>query len=120
MTRIDITSQYGKAAPRVRLHLRNRYLVRTLVSWVNGLGVAQTHFGCFGQEIGEPTTTLTFRDARGTRVARGVQPGDGRFGACNPFRLAVNGKWTPRLTLGDLLARIEQRLHADFSPPVPA
>jgi hypothetical protein len=86
---------------------------------MNGLGVDQNHFGCFGSVVGEPTITLTFRDAQGKRIAQGVLPGDGRFGPCNPFRLAVNGKRTPKLVLGDVLHRIQQRLHADFSPPVP-
>lgn len=118
--RIDITSRYEKDAPRVRLHVRSRYLVGAIVSWMNGLGVIYPrNVFCLGEHIGEPTITLTFRDVQGTAVARGVLPGDGRYGPCNPFALTVNGKRTPRLAIGDLLRRIEQRLNADFSPPVP-
>ncbi len=118
--RIDITSRYGTKPPTVRLHLRSRYLVGTLVSWMNGLGLAP-HLRCFalGETIGEPTIALTFRDARGRVIARGVLPGDNRYDSCNPFVLTVHGRQTPRLAIGDLIRRIEQHLNADLSPPLP-
>lgn len=115
--RIDITSRYGTAAPSVTLHVRNRDRVRSLVAWINGLGVTQGHFFCAGASFGEPVTTLTFRDARGKPVARGVVDSNGTSG-CRPFSLTVNGRRTPPLTIGDLIPRVEHLLNADFSPPL--
>lgn len=116
--RIDITGRYGSAAPSVRIDVHSRYLVRSLVSWMNGIGVTQGHFMCAGEGFGMPITTLTFRDGRGRLVARGVFDSNGPNG-CKPFSLTVNGQPTPPLTAGDLLQRIEQLLNADFSPPLP-
>ena len=110
--RIGITSRYQTNRPAVRLHVRNRYDVASLVSWINGLSVAPQVI-CFGGTFGEPTITLTFRDASGAVLARATN------GSCGSLALSVRGRKAVPLKIGDLLLRIEQRLHADLTPPRP-
>lgn len=113
--RIDITSQYGQNRPRVRLHLRDRHDVASVVSWMNGLGVSP-HVLCFGGIWGGPTITLTFRDARGAVIARAT---DGPNGNCGGLSLTVHGRKAPPLQVGDLLLRIQRHLSANLTPPRP-
>ncbi len=114
--RIDITSRYDRERPGVRLHVRDRYDVASVVSWMNGLGVSPRVF-CFGGGFGEPTVTLTFHSASGAVVARGTlgQLSD----SCGSLSLVVKGRKAPPLHPGDLLARIQELLHADLTPPRP-
>ena len=114
--RVEITSRYGTKPPRVVLHVRYRYDVGALVSWMNGLGVSP-NVVCFGGIFGEPTVVLTFRDASGALVARGGI-GQGVGGSCGGLALTVNGRTAPTLMVGDLIQRIEHLLNADLSPPV--
>lgn len=114
--RIDITSRYGNAAPSVRVHVRDRYDVASIVAWMNGLGVTP-QVVCLGWGLfGGPTITLAFRTASGHVLAQGTL---GPAVSCGALSLTVKGQEAPPLKAGDLLPRIEQRLHADFSPPVP-
>jgi len=115
--RIDITSRYYHRRPSVLLHVRDRYDVGSIVAWVNGLGVAPhvICWGGWGGSYGRPVVTLTFRNAEGKVLARGTLSNLG----CNPFSLAVDGQKAQPLIVGDLLLRIQQRLDADFSPPLP-
>jgi hypothetical protein len=117
--RIDITSRYYHRRPSVLLHVRDRYDVGSIVAWVNGLGVAP-YFVCFDEAFGGifpygPVVTLTFGNAQGKVLARATLDR-----GCNPFSLTVDGQKAQPLFVGDLLVRIQQRLDADLSPPLPS
>ena len=116
--RIDVTSRYGSNAPRVRVHIRNRYDVGSVVSWLNGLGVAP-HVFCLGGQFGEPTVTLTFRDAHGAVIARATI-GNSPLDHCGALSLTVKGRKAPPLTADDLLLRVQQHLSLDLAPPTPS
>ncbi len=115
--RIDITSRHSAEPPRVRVHVRDRYDVGSVVAWMNGLGVSPRVF-CAGELIGEPTTTLTFRDARGAVIARATV-GNGLSDHCGALSVVVHGRKAPPLITGDLLLRIQQHLNLDLTPPKP-
>jgi hypothetical protein len=111
---IDITGGYDVRRPVVRLHVRDRYDVGSIVSWVNGLGVSPNYI-CFGL-YSRPAVTLTFRDAAGKTVAR-VMEGGSAGGPCGSLSLTVKGRKAPPLITGDLLLRIDRLLDANLTPP---
>lgn len=115
--RVDITSRYGANRPSVRVHVRDRNGVGSVVAWMNGLGVSPRVF-CAGQVFGEPVITLTFRDGHGAVVARATI-GNSPSEHCGALSLTVNGRKAPPLITGDLLLRVQQHLNLDLSPPKP-
>jgi hypothetical protein len=113
--RIDIVSRYGNSRPSVLVHVRDRYDVGLVVSWMNGLGLAPRNLFCAGQVVGGPDVSLTFRAADGRTIAKAGLPGD----ECQGFSLTVNGKKAPPLLPSNLLQTIEHHLGLDLSPPKP-
>jgi hypothetical protein len=88
---------------------------------MNGLGLADVP-RCVGSYSGLPSTTLAFRDAHGAEIAQGVYPQvwpGGLSSSCKPFTLAVNGQQPAALDGAAVLLRLQKRLNADFSAPLP-
>ncbi|HEY2354629.1 MAG TPA: hypothetical protein VGH79_07020 [Gaiellaceae bacterium] len=116
--RIDITSRYYQRRPSVRVHVRDRYDVGSIVSWMNGLGVSPNYI-CFDGYFGRPTVTLTFRNAAGNVLARASEGGSAG-GPCGSLSLTVKGRKVRPLLVGDLLRMIDQHLNVDLAPPLPS
>lgn len=69
--RIDILSRIGSRHPNVLVHVRRPYDVGSIVSFVNGLGLANSsRVACLAVLVGGPTVTLRFRTAEGRLLAR--------------------------------------------------
>ncbi|MGN6445065.1 hypothetical protein [Amnibacterium sp.] len=116
-------SRVGHHAPNVLVHVREPYAVGSIVSLINGLGLADAeHIACFADFFGGPTVTLRFRAANGELLAHATVPdtlGRGESTPCNPVQLTVHGRRTPPLIGADLLRRLHQLLNIDLAPPLP-
>lgn len=121
--RIDILSRLGDQRPNVLVHIRRAYDVGSIVSLVNGLGLADAeNVVCLEVLLGGPTVTLRFRTATGKLLARATVRdalGSGRSGPCNPLQLNVQGRNAPPLIGADLLLRIQRAFGVDLAPPLP-
>lgn len=121
--RIDVLSRIGNGAPNVLVYVRRRYDVGSIISLVNGLGLADAErISCAWMLSGGPTVTLRFRAANGKRLARATVAdtrGSGRSGPCDPLQLSVRGRSATPLIGSDLLLRLERLLQIDLSPASP-
>jgi hypothetical protein len=121
--RIDILSRLGSQHPNVIVHIRRPYDVGSIVSLVNGLGLADAEpVVCAAVLFGGPTVTLRFRSASGELLARATVRdtlGAGRSEPCNPLQLTVRGRKAPLLIGADLLLRIQRTFGLDLAPPLP-
>lgn len=121
--RIDVLSRIGNRSPNVLVHVRRPYDVGSIVSLVNGLGLADAeHLACAAVLFGGPTVTLSFRAANGKVLARATVPdtlGRGLSGPCNPLQLTVRGRTAQPLIGADLLLRIQRLLDVGLAPPLP-
>ncbi len=120
---VDVVSRIGSHRPNVLVHVRRPYEVGSIVSLVNGLGLADAeHVACAAVLFGGPTVTLRFRAADGKVLARATVPdtlGRGLSGPCNPLQLTVRGRTARPLIGADLLLRIQRLLGVDLAPPLP-
>jgi hypothetical protein len=121
--RIDVVSRFRSKRPNVLVHVRRPYEVGSIVSLVNGLGLANTeHIACLAVLFGGPTVTLRFRTANGKLLARANVRDilGGRWsGPCNPLQLTVRGRAAPPLIGADLLLRLQRLLNVDLAPRLP-
>lgn len=121
--RIDILSRIGSRHPNVLVHVRRPYDVGSIVSFVNGLGLANSsRVACLAVLVGGPTVTLRFRTAEGRLLARATvqdTPGAGGAGPCSPLQLTVRGRNAPPLIAADLLLRIQRLLGINLAPVLP-
>lgn len=121
--RVDVLSRIGNRRPNVLVHVRRPYEIGSIVSLVNGLGLADAeHIFCAAAFFGGPTVTLRFRAANGKVLARATVPdtlGRGLSGPCTPLQLTVRGGTARPLIGADLLLRIQDLLDVDLAPPVP-
>jgi hypothetical protein len=121
--RIDVLSRNGSSRPNVLVHVREPYDVGSIVSLVNGLGLANAeHIMCADDFFGGPTVTLRFRAANGKVLARATVAdilGGGYSGPCNPLQLTLRGRTAPPLIGADLLLQIQRLLTIVLAPPTP-
>lgn len=121
--RIDVLSRIGNQPPNVLVHVREPYEVGSIVSLMNGLGLADAeHIVCLADFWGGPTVTLRFRAADGKLLAHATVPdpfGSGSSGPCDPLQLTVHGRKAPPLIGAGLLLRLQQSLDVDLAPPLP-
>lgn len=121
--RIDILSRNGSPRPNVLVHVRRPLEVGSIVSLVNGLGLADAeNVACAAVLFGGPTVTLRFRSAGGKILARAAVRdtlGAGRSGPCNPLELSVRGRKATPLIGADLLLRIQRMLGIALAPVLP-
>lgn len=121
--RIDILSRNGSPRPNVLVHVRRPLEVGSIVSLVNGLGLADAeNVACAAVLFGGPTVTLRFRNGDGRLLGRATVHdvlGAGRSGPCNPFELSVRGRQAPPLIGADLLLRFQRMLGINLAPVLP-